>query len=110
MNKSLFLLTTLCITIALAGCSREPNQQELQTLYEQKVQSTNQLAAKIMQEKASQIIQVKSFEKIDCTRVKKSKDYDCRSNIVVSLPFLGEQKNTISQRVAKTENGWAIVD
>ncbi len=109
MSKSLSLALITTLAILLSACSREPSQQELQQLYETQVQQTNQLASKIMQHK-SEIMRVKSFEKIDCQKVKESKDYHCRANVTVAMPFLGEQTSTAKLQVTRGEQGWVIVD
>ena len=95
--------------LLLSACSHEPNQQELQNLYERQVQQTNQLASKIMKQQ-SEIIRVKSFEKIDCHKIKNSPDYNCRANVTVNMPFLGEQNSTAKLQVSKGENGWVVVE
>lgn len=102
---------TLCIGLIslLSACSREPSQEELQSLYDARIQSTNALAEKVTQQKGT-IISVKSFEKIDCNKVADTKDYTCRIKATVSLPFLGEQTNTSELRVTKGENGWVSLD
>lgn len=109
MYRKISLICCALLVLSLTACSREPNQQELQSLYEAQVNETNQLAAKIMQQKGN-IIQLKSFEKVDCNKVDKSKDYLCRAKVTVNLPFLGEQQNTAELRVAKAESGWVVVD
>lgn len=93
----------------LTGCSREPSQQDLSALYQHKVDQTNQIAQRLTQQKG-QIIEVKSFEKIDCHKINKTNDYSCRSKITVAMPFLGEQQNTADLHVTKTDNGWALLD
>ncbi|MCH4247556.1 MAG: hypothetical protein LKF82_06915 [Acinetobacter populi] len=109
MNKKYGVIALVGIALLITACSREPSQQELQTLYQAKVNHTNQLASKIMQQKGD-IIEVKSFEKIDCNAIEQSKDYQCRAKVTLSLPFLGEQQNTADLRVSKGENGWVIID
>lgn len=109
MSKSLSLALLATLALLLSACSREPNQQELQQLYEAQVQQTNQLASKIMQHK-SEIMRVKSFEKIDCQKTKESKDYHCRANVTVDMPFLGEQTSTAKLQVTRGEQGWIIID
>ena len=96
-------------SLFLIACSREPNQEELQNLYSHKVQNTNALAEKVMQQKGT-VITVKSFEKIDCNKVTDTKDYLCRANVTIHLPFLGDQQNTAEMRVTKGENGWVSLD
>lgn len=109
MSKFMRSVSIIILALGVVACSREPNQEELQQLYSAKVNNTNALAEKIMQQKG-QIIQIKNFEKIDCNKIADSKDYLCRANISVSLPFLGEQKNTAEMKVTKGENGWVILD
>lgn len=109
MNRYLNVTVLCSLVMLLSACSREPNQQELQSLYAMQVQQTNQLASKLMQHQ-SEIIRVKSFEKIDCHPIEHSKDYQCRANVTVNMPFLGEQNSTAKLHVAKGEHGWVIVD
>lgn len=108
MPKIIPIITLLSIAFVLTGCSREPSQEELHTLYNAKVQSTNALAEKIIQQKGT-IIQVKAFEKVDCNKITETKDYACRVKATVNLPFLGEQTNTAELKVTKGENGWVIL-
>ena len=109
MSKFIRILTIASIALVLSACSREPTQEQLHQLYSEKVNSTNQLAEKLTRQKGT-IIQIKNFEKIDCNKVSGSKDYLCRVNVTVNLPFLGDQKNTPELHVAKGENGWIILD
>lgn len=109
MPKWIKIFSVVAVALTLTACSREPNQEELHALYNEKVQSTNALASKIMQQQ-SNVIQVKSFEKIDCNKVANTKDYSCRFKATVSLPFLGEQTNTAELQVTKGDNGWVILD
>lgn len=103
------IICLIAVSLSLSACTKEPSQEELQTLYTTKVNSTNALAEKIMNQQGS-VIQVKQFEKIDCTKIENSKDYLCRVNVTVNLPFLGDQKNTPELRVTKGDNGWIMLD
>lgn len=109
MPKLIRFTILLGVISLLTACSREPNQEELQTLYSAKIQSTNALAEKVTQQKGT-IMSVKSFEKIDCAKVTDSKDYLCRIKATVNLPFLGDQTHTSELRVTKGENGWVSLD
>ena len=109
MFKTVSIITLVFSFSLLSGCSREPSQEDLHRLYVEKINQTNRLAEKITQQKGT-IITVKSFEKIDCNKVSETKDYLCRANVTVMLPFLGDQKNTAELRVTKGENGWIALD
>nr|WP_298890089.1 hypothetical protein [uncultured Acinetobacter sp.] len=96
-------------SLVLTGCSREPSQEELHALYQEQIKQTNELATRIMQQDG-EIMKVTRFEKLDCNKVDKSKDLNCRINVTVEMPFLGAQTNTADLRVAKGESGWVLVD
>ena len=93
----------------LLGCSREPNEQQLQQLYAEKINQTNLLSQKITQQKGT-IIKLQAFEKLSCKAIENSKDYLCHAKVTVSLPFLGNQQNNAELHVSKAEQGWIIVD
>ena len=109
MLKIISIISLLTVTTLLSGCSREPTQDELYSLYNEKIQTTNQLAEKITRQKGS-IIQIKSFEKIDCQKVADSKDYSCRIKSTVALPYLGDQTSTANIQVTKDDQGWVMLD
>lgn len=109
MNNKLLIALTLCTATLLTGCSREPSQEELHALYQEQINQTNDLASRIMKQEG-EIMKVTRFEKLDCNKVDKTKDLNCRVNVTVEMPFLGAQNNTTDLRVAKSENGWVIVD
>ena len=96
-------------SLVLTGCSREPSQEELHALYQEQINQTNNLASRIMKQEG-EIMKVTRFEKLDCNKVDKTKDLNCRVNVTVEMPFLGAQTNTADLRVAKGESGWVLVD
>ena len=102
---TIFLMSSLVLT----GCSREPSQEELHALYQEQINQTNDLAYRIMKQEG-EIMKVTRFEKLDCNKVDKTKDLNCRVNVTVEMPFLGAQTNTADLRVAKGESGWVLVD
>lgn len=109
MKKQILSFAIITATLVLTGCSREPSQEQLQTLYQEKIQQTNALAERLTQQEG-ELMKVSKFEKLDCHKIDKSKDLSCRINVTVEMPFLGAQNNTTDLRVTKSENGWVIVD
>ena len=109
MQKLLSSLILITSCLLLTACSREPQQEDLKHLYENEIKQTNKLASKVMQQQ-SHVVQLKKFEKIDCNKIAKTKDYLCRAQITLELPFLGEQSSAIELNVTKGENGWVMLD
>lgn len=109
MKYMLLITMILMSSLVLTGCSREPSQEELHALYQEQINQTNDLASRIMKQEG-EIMKVTRFEKLDCNKVDKTKDLNCRVNVTVEMPFLGAQTNTADLRVAKGESGWVLVD
>ena len=109
MKYMLLITMILMSSLVLTGCSREPSQEELHALYQEQINQTNDLASRIMKQEG-EIMKVSRFEKLDCNKVDKTKDLNCRINVTVEMPFLGAQTNTADLRVAKGESGWVLVD
>lgn len=109
MKYMLLITMILMSSLVLTGCSREPSQEELHALYQEQIKQTNDLASRIMKQKG-EIMKVTRFEKLDCNKVDKTKDLNCRVNVTVEMPFLGTQSNTADLRVAKGDSGWVLVD
>ena len=109
MKNILSIAIILMTSLVLTGCSREPSQEELHALYQEQINQTNDLASRIMKQEG-EIMKVTRFEKLDCNKVDKTKDLNCRVNVTVEMPFLGAQTNTADLRVAKGESGWVLVD
>ena len=107
---SIIRYSTLILLVSLlVGCSREPNEQQLQQLYAEKINQTNLLSEKITQQKGT-IIKLQAFEKTTCKAIENTKDYLCNARVTLSLPFLGNQQNNAELHVTKGEKGWIIVD
>lgn len=119
----LFLkITSLTALALLAGCSREPTEQELRQAYEESLVEANQIAVRIGGD--SMKIDLEDFKKLSCDKpaphnVEQSseqkttntdKQYHCDIQVKLNLPLVGLSTQNGEMTVMKHDRGWVVLN
>lgn len=111
-----FKITCLLAVVVLAGCSREPSEQELRQAYEQSLAEANQLAVKIGGDRMK--IGLQDFKKLSCKTSDAAADpqnspqpneYQCDIQVKLDLPLVGASTQNGSMTVVKHDRGWVVL-
>lgn len=99
-------------TTLLAGCSREPSESNIKEAYTHEVDQTNSLTRKFGGDQMA--IKVNDLKKIECKESETKGQFDCKVDIDLTLPLIGqhEQKTTLTLTkgdLGNGEQGWIVL-
>lgn len=123
----LFLtIISLTTVVLLAGCSREPNEQQLRQAYEESLAEANQMAVRIGGDRMK--IGLQDFKKLSCEQPGQSADqqsshqqdqsqqksglqnqYRCNIQVKLDLPIVGASTQNGEMTVVKHDRGWVLL-
>jgi len=106
------LILVLTATTFLAGCSREPSENDIKTAYTNEVEQTNTLTRKFGGE--SLVIKVNDLKKLSCKETRTKGHYQCQVDIDSTLPIIGKHQQKTELTLAKGDIGngkqdWVIL-
>lgn len=105
-QQRLALISVALSGLILAGCSRAPSAQDIETAYRQEVEPINALSRQVSGD--ALIIQVNAVEKKSCEKID-AENYLCQVEIDSTLPFVGQRKTATELTLAKQDSEWKII-
>lgn len=97
------LMLVLTATTLLAGCSREPSENDIKTAYTNEVELTNNLARKFGGDALT--IKVNDLKKLSCKETSTEGRYLCQVDIDSTLPLIGKHQQKTELTLAKDDVG-----
>ena len=102
----------IAATTLLAGCSREPSESNIKDAYTHEVDQTNSLTRKFGGDQMA--IKVNDLKKIECKESEVKGQFDCKVDIDLTLPLIGqhEQKTTLTLTkgdLGNGQQGWIVL-
>jgi hypothetical protein len=96
----------------LAGCSREPSESNIKAAYTHEVDQTNNLTRKFGGDQMA--IKVNGLKKIDCKESSDKGQFNCKVDIDLTLPLIGQHDQQTTLTLTKGDlgngqQGWLIV-
>ncbi len=113
LNTKTIVLTTLLVSTGfLAGCSKEPSEDDIKTAYRNEVEQTNSLAHRLGGDALS--IKVNDLKKLGCKATDQKAQYLCQVEIDTTLPLLGVQHTNTSLTLGQGDTGngqqgWVVI-
>ncbi len=109
ISSTLLLISTI---VLLAGCSREPSENDIKTAYTNEVEQTNNLTRKFGGD--AMTIKVNDLKKLSCKESNDKGQFQCRVDLDSTLPIIGRhaQQTTltlIKDDIGNGKQGWVIV-
>jgi|GEM_PF-1936827 len=111
-SKTIVVVTVLICTGLLAGCSKEPSEDDIKTAYRNEVEQTNTLAHRLGGDALS--IKVNDLKKLGCKATDQKGQYLCQVEIDTTLPLLGLQHTNTSLTLGQGDTGhgqqgWVVI-
>ncbi|WP_156994491.1 hypothetical protein [Tatumella morbirosei] len=110
--KKLRILSAAAIVFALAGCNSEPSETEITQAVQKNIDQANAQVQKM----AGSAIQTDGFmtklhslRKISCDQTGKGEQYNCKVEVDITAPFVGERKTVSQISLVKDNDGWDVV-
>jgi hypothetical protein len=100
------LLGTL---VSLVGCSGEPSDGDINDAINKQYEQQIERSAGLLNEDS---VKINSIKKVGCVEAEGQQGYNCdvEVDIVVKVPFAGEQKQkgVNNFRLVETDDGWSL--
>jgi uncharacterized lipoprotein YajG len=102
----------IAATFLLAGCTREPSENNIKEAYIHEVEQTNNLTRKFGGDQLA--IKVNELKKISCKESSLKDHFDCAVDIDTTLPLIGRHEQKTSLTLVKGDlgngqQGWIVV-
>ncbi|NAT76648.1 hypothetical protein CWD78_03610 [Dickeya dadantii] len=99
------------VAVVLSGCGgREPTEQDIGQAVDEMVAQTNQE----MKQKVgtlfndAMVLKINSLKKLNCIR-SENKGYQCNVDLDMSLPLVGNKKETVNFTFIQEDGVWKLV-
>jgi hypothetical protein len=106
------VLALVPVCLLVAGCSGEPSEADIQQVYEVEIDRANEQMVRMGGEQAANLLgktELHSVEKLGCKEAEGNSGYNCDVKVDISVPFLGRQTQTRSQRFVEGDDGWVVI-
>jgi len=105
-----FAVCAICLTtFALAGCSGEPSESDIEDAVKADVAQVN-TTVKNVGGGLSMQTQVHGVKKIACAKASEDAGYNCDVELDITAPFIGRSKNIGKIRLVEGDSGWAVTE
>lgn len=112
IQKHLTFITTLAGIALLAACSKEPSQQDIETLMQAQFNQANQniqsLSGGLLGDSIN--TELHSIKKLNCKKEGEGNAYLCDVEVDATAPLLGRTQNTTQIRLVEAEGEWHVLN
>lgn len=107
-NCKFFAAPVLLATLALAACSGEPSNSDIEKAYQNSIDQANQLREKIPSPGGN--FELHKVKKVSCKSANGSSGYNCDVELDMTMPLLGRTQRVVKVRMVKGDDGWVAVE